>query len=169
MPLVEEVITAFARLQVDLHALSHQLHSSRVELLGLVPAVAALCADMARQHQIEMAFDHGDASIAVDGVAALSMYRIVQEALQNVIKHSGASRVSIRLKADFRGVSLTVADNGSGFEPCGKSGSRGIGLQSMHERARMLGGSFRIDSGPPPHGTVITVTIPSEENERTTF
>jgi signal transduction histidine kinase len=92
------------------------------------------------------------------------VYRIVQEALHNVVKHSGASQVAIRLKADRDVVSLTVADDGAGFDPCRESGSSGIGVQSMKERARMLGGTCRIESGPRPHGTKIIVTVPSELN-----
>lgn len=156
---MEEVIAAFAGLGKDLQGLSHQLHSPQFDVLGLVPSIAALCADVAEQHRVEIEFDHGERSPTLAGDAALSLYRIAQEALHNVVKHSGASAVTMRLDANPDGVSLTVADNGKGLDP--ESPSNGIGVLSMKERARMLGGTCDIQSGPRTNGTTITVTLPS--------
>ena len=80
--------------------------------------------------------------------AALSLYRIAQEALHNVVKHSGASIVTMRFDANPEVVSLTVADNGAGFDASRESTSNGIGVLSMKERARMLRGHVRNQSGP---------------------
>lgn len=164
--LLENVLGEVAQLGEDLQALSHQLHSSRFEVLGLVPSIAALCVDMAKQYQLEIDFDNGHAANPLDGEAALSVYRIVQEALHNVVKHSGASQVTIRLEADSDVVYLTVRDDGDGFDSSREYGSAGIGVQSMKERARMLGGTCKIESGPRPHGTRIVVTVPSKPNHR---
>lgn len=160
--LVEEVIGGVARIGEDLQALSRQLHSSRSELLGFVPSITALCADMAKRYQLEIEFDPGRVPCPLNGIAALSMYRIVQEALHNIVKHSGASRAAIRLEVDSDVVCLTVTDDGDGFDPSAESGSNGIGVDSMKERARMLGGTCQIESGPRPHGTRIAVVVPSE-------
>ena len=94
--LVGEVMESFISLCEDIQAFSHQLHPSRVETLGLIPSIAALCADIAKHHHIQADFDHDDLSIPISAEARLSLYRIVQEALHNIVKHSGAS-----LKPEF--------------------------------------------------------------------
>jgi len=91
---------------------------------------------------------------------ALAVFRIAQEALRNVIKHSGASTVEVRLQADAGVIGLTVLGNGKGLDSTRNRAFQGIGVQSMKERARMLGGSFEIHSRPITQGTRVAVTIP---------
>jgi two-component system sensor histidine kinase UhpB len=90
---------------------------------------------------------------------ALCLFRVVQEGLQNVNKHSRASRVEVRLADDPTEISLILSDNGVGFDLSQNYASQGIGILSMKERARMLDGTFEIRSA-PMKGTQITVKVP---------
>ena len=90
---------------------------------------------------------------------ALCLFRIVQEGLRNVRTHSRATKVDIRLEGNAEAISLTLSDNGVGFKLSDRVASHGIGLRSMRERARILGGTFKVQSW---HGqsTRIAVTVP---------
>jgi signal transduction histidine kinase len=94
--------------------------------------------------------------------AALYLYRIVQESLNNILKHARASRVSVVVERDLREVHLRVEDNGVGFALGNAGGLKGLGLKNIAERTRMLGGQLQINSA-PDQGTRIEVTIPTPE------
>lgn len=91
---------------------------------------------------------------------ALNLFRIVQEGLHNVSKHSRASKVEVQLTGDSDSIRLTIFDSGVGFHPAENHTSNGIGIQSMRERAKMVGGTFDIQSGLSVKGTTIAVTVP---------
>lgn len=143
----------------DLHTLSHRLHSSGLEVLGLVQNVGPFCREFAKEHGIQVDFECTDVPESTAPEITLCLYRIVQEGLRNVRKHSQASGVEVRLKGDSQSISLTLSDNGVGFELSDRYTSNGIGLQSMKERARMLSGTFEVRSR-PMQGTQIRVTVP---------
>jgi len=143
----------------DLHALSHRLHSSKLEILGLAVSVRSFCAEYAERHGIRVDFSHNHLPTSIPADIALALYRIVQEALRNVTKHSRALSVQVSLTANSIAISLTVTDNGVGFDPSSILLAEGIGLQSMKERARMFGGSLEVKSR-PMQGTQIAVTVP---------
>jgi len=143
----------------DLHTLSHRLHSSALEILGLAQNIGPFCADFAKEHGIQIDFESADIAQSVPPEVTLCLFRIVQEALRNVVKHSHASNVEVRLKGNSETVSLTLSDNGVGFDVSQKCASMGIGIQSMKERTRMLGGTFEVRSH-RMQGTQITVTVP---------
>lgn len=145
----------------DLHSLSHRLHSSKLEYLGLAPAVTSYCADIGRQYGIQIKVNQ-KVPKTISAETALCLFRIVQEGLRNVIKHSRATKVELVLEGDNRAISLTLSDNGVGFEVSNRLASRGIGLLSMRERALMLGGSFEVLSQ-PTQGTQIAVIVPFPE------
>ena len=140
------------------HGLSRQLHPSRLETLGLVAAIQGVCSDISAQHSVTVDFHHQDVPETVDPDVALSLYRIVQEALQNVVKHSGtnAARVSLVGSADV--LDLSIADHGVGFGT-DKASLAGIGLISMRERVGFAGGTITVDSAPGV-GTRIDITVP---------
>jgi PAS domain S-box-containing protein len=142
----------------DLHALSHSLHSSILEYMGLASAVDSYCTKMARQFQIQIEV-HQNIPKTLPPGAALCLFRIVQEALGNAIKHGRASRIDVLLDGGGQAVSLTVYDNGVGFDLSSKLSSGGIGMITMRERARMLGGTFDVLSQ-PGLGTLIAVRVP---------
>ena len=95
----------------------------------------------------------------------MNLYRIVQESLNNIFKHSRARRASITLERDVHEVQLRIEDDGRGFKT-GKSenGGKGLGLKNIAERVRMLGGKLKIDSQ-PGRGARVEVTIPISEDE----
>jgi len=94
---------------------------------------------------------------------ALCLFRIVQEALRNVSKHGRASRVEVRLQGCSESISLTLRDNGIGFDLSKEYASAGIGIQSMNERARVLAGTFEVESA-PMKGTRINVKVPLKKH-----
>ncbi|HXJ88423.1 MAG TPA: PAS domain-containing protein [Candidatus Binatia bacterium] len=158
--LAEESVRIVDDLTHDLHCLSHRLHSSKLEILGLVPSIRSLCADLSKQQAIQINFDHVDVPTEIPTDTALALFRIVQEGLHNVSKHSRASRVRVRITRTPEAISLTLSDNGRGFDVSRNYVSKGIGIQSMRERARLLGAIFEVQSRPSIEGTQITVIVP---------
>jgi signal transduction histidine kinase len=120
--------------------------------------LGSYCADIQRQYPIQIDLKQNVPKTIPAGTA-LCLFRVVQEALRNVIKHSGATNVDVVLGVDTQVISLTVSDNGVGFEVSNRLASNGIGLLNMRERARMLGGRFEVLSQ-PTQGTQIAVTVP---------
>jgi len=130
----------------DLHSLSHRLHSSTLETLGLVAGVKAFCKEFAEQQGVQVDFVHENVPLKVPSDAALCMFRITQEALRNVKRHSGAHRAEVRLEQADGRLHLSVSDGGRGFDSGKPAAERGIGIHSMEERLRPLGGKLEIHS-----------------------
>ena len=143
----------------DLHSVSHRLHSSTLETLGLTAGVRSFCAEFSSQHAIEVEFVHEGLPKSTNPDTALCLFRIVQAGLRNVRTHSRATKVDVRLQGSAEAISLTLSDNGVGFKLSDRVASHGIGLRSMRERARILGGTFTVQSW-PGQGTRIAVTVP---------
>lgn len=143
----------------DLHTLSHQLHSSTLESLGLVAGIRSFCTEFSEQQGIPVDFAHEDVPSSIPSDIALCLFRIVQEGLRNVKKHSGASRAQVRLKGDAKAIRLSLSDNGVGFNFATTSATVGLGIRSMQERLRMVGGVFEIRSR-PTHGAQIAASVP---------
>jgi PAS domain S-box-containing protein len=129
----------------DLHDLSHQLHSSTLESLGLVLGVSSFCREFAEQQGIQVDFAHGDAP-RVPRDVALCLFRIVQEGLRNVKRHSEATRAEVRLEAVDDSLHLSVSDTGKGFESKKSWAKAGLGIRSMEERLRLVGGNLEVQS-----------------------
>jgi PAS domain S-box-containing protein len=164
---LHRLFNQLSELGADLHSLSHRLHSSTLETLGLTAGVGSFCVEYAAQHAIEINFVHKDVSKSIHPDITLCLFRIVQEGLRNVSKHSRASKVDVLLKGSVDAISLTLSDNGVGFELSNSLASDGIGLRSMRERARMLGGKFEVISQ-PMQGTQIAVIVPITRARTTT-
>jgi signal transduction histidine kinase len=147
-----------AEIAGDVHTLSHQLHPSRLRVLGLVQAIQGVCHEVGLQNGIEVDFSHDRVPPGVPAATSLCLYRILQEGLHNVAKHSGARKASVRLSLEDGLLSLQIADQGIGFEPESSQGS-GLGLVSMQERVHHLGGRMVIRSV-PGGGTRIGVRVP---------
>ena len=133
-------------LSSDLHALSHQLHSSKLELLGLVAALRGLCEELSERYEIQVQFTEHGFPAKIPREIALCLFRVAQEALGNVVKHSGAKSASVTLSANANGVSLRISDEGTGFDTDLMNQVRGIGLRGMSERLRIVGGRLRVIS-----------------------
>ena len=144
----------------DVHRLSHRLHSSTLDYLGLAPALQKLLGEVSQRHDIAISFVHDALPSSMPSDVALCLFRVVEEALSNIARHSEARSARIRVKGDSSGVHLTVEDTGRGFDSASTQSKAGLGLVSMHERLRALRGTVRIDSV-PGRGTRIDVWIPN--------
>jgi PAS domain S-box-containing protein len=151
----------------DLHSLSHQLHSSTLKNLGLVAGVESFCEEFEEQQGIKVDFTHKNVPPAVPEDLALCLFRVAQEALRNVKRHSGANRAVVHLEWLDGKLQLMVSDRGRGFDSNKRAAERGIGVQSMEERLRALGGSFEVRSQ-PMKGTRIGAWLPLEVDGRRT-
>jgi signal transduction histidine kinase len=149
----------------DVQSLSHELHSSSLEYLGVVAGMKSWCKEFAQRQRIDVDFQ-GDVASIVAAEIGLTLFRVLQEALHNVIKHSGAKRAEVRLREDSGEIHLTVCDLGRGFDIDAGSPRKGLGLTSMQERVRLVNGTISIDSK-PMRGTSIHVRVPlGSESER---
>lgn len=146
-------------LGADLHTLSHRLHSAVLGSLGLVSSVNAYCKEFSSQQDIRTEFIHDDIPREIDPEVALCVFRIVQESLRNVKKHSGTSTAKVSMQAVEGTIHLRVSDQGVGFDPKKINKREGLGTRSMAERAHILGGHLEIRSK-PGKGTIIDVRVP---------
>jgi signal transduction histidine kinase len=135
---------------------SHQLHASTLDDLG--QAVLSFCHEISAHHDIDIRILSDAASSTLRGALALTLFRIIQEALQNVVRHSGARHVTLEIAARPDALVLRIADDGRGFDVAAQDGS-GMGLMSMRERLALFDGQLSIGSS-PSHGTRIEVSVP---------
>jgi signal transduction histidine kinase len=156
---LHELWNRASEIGTDLHSLSHRLHSSTLESLGLVLGVSSLCTEFAEQNEIQVDFTNENVGRSVPSDIALCLFRVAQEGLRNVKRHSGASRAEVRLEGSERAISLSISDKGVGFDSHTLRAGASLGIRSMQERLRLLGGHFEIRSQ-PGNGTMIHVSIP---------
>ncbi len=164
---LQELSSAAIDLGADLHTLSHRLHSATLENLGLTPAVSALCKEFTAQQGIKIESTIDPVPRSVDPDVALCVFRIAQEVLRNVKKHSGASSAQVRLQLAGDTIHLSICDQGQGFNPKESPRGEGLGLRSMEERARLLGGRLEIQSKPGA-GAKINVCLPLQTKSQIT-
>jgi len=143
----------------DIQALSHRLHSSRLEYLGIAAAASSFCRELSEKQRVEIDFHSQDLPRNLPQEVALCLFRVLQEALQNAVKHSGSRSFDVSLVGALKTIQLTVRDSGNGFDLEEAIKGRGIGLTSMKERVKLVHGELSIDSG-PQRGTLIHVTVP---------
>jgi PAS domain S-box-containing protein len=146
-------------MSADIRSLSHELHSSRLDYIGLVPAVDGLCKEIGEKYKIEVQFTEWDRSVDIPNDVALCLFRVTQEALGNVVKHSQAKNVRVELGFNLDGVSLRITDDGNGFDPNSTKPGVGLGLVGMSERLRLVGGRLLITSE-HLRGTEILAEVP---------
>ena len=147
------------KLGMDLHTVSHRLHSSTLAKLGLVPGVRALCREFAAHQGVEIDFSSEGVPPHVDPDVSLCLFRIVQEALQNLKKHSGAARGEVNLRKVDDRLCLTVSDEGEGFDTADIKHKAGLGFGSMQGRAHLIGGQLEVHSE-LGKGTTIEARVP---------
>lgn len=143
----------------DLYRLAHHLHPATLQHLGLAGAIRAFCRDMSAARKLKIDLQIGEVPEQVAEDIALCVYRIAQEALHNVVRHSGASSAIVTLTTRDDEIVLTVRDGGVGFDARDPDRSPSVGLASMQERARLLNGRFSLWSL-PGEGTRIEARIP---------
>jgi signal transduction histidine kinase len=149
------------------HELSVALHPSYLEHLGLAHALSRLCQELDQSRSLSVNVIQEGVPDRLPSDISLCLYRVAQEALQNVAKHSHARTVTVRLSANRGRLLLVVADDGRGFD-CHQEQTSGLGLTSMRERVRSVGGKIEIVSA-SMHGTNIEVEIPLNEPPALTF
>ena len=128
-----------SELSSDIHRLSHQLHSSKLQHVGLLAAARSLCDETGQQHRIRIEFVHRELPEEIAPDVELCLFRIVQEALNNIVKHSGAKQAHVELVGTASHIRLRIVDAGVGFDTSAKAARGGLGLASMRERLRLLG------------------------------
>ena len=143
----------------EVHRLAHQLHPAKLEQLGLAATVRGFCKELAAAHEMAISFESHDVPRSLPDDVALCLYRITQEALQNTIKHSGATGVKVELTANDHELHLAITDDGHGFDPEAIDARGSLGIVSMRERARMVRGRITVQSR-PGEGTRIEVRVP---------
>jgi PAS domain S-box-containing protein len=144
----------------DIQHMSHQLHPSKLHYLGLAATVRDLCREFSGLHRIVVDCVVQDLPQNLDENVSLNLFRTVQESLRNVVKHSHARQVKVELTCQSGVVQLRVSDDGVGFNPEDAKTNRGLGLVSMRERLRSVGGEFSIWSR-PSLGTQVQGTVPA--------
>jgi signal transduction histidine kinase len=156
---VHDLLNSASEIGADLHTFSHRLHSSTLEKLGLVPGVGALCKEFALQNRVEVDFQADEVPRSIHPDVSLCVFRIVQEGLRNLKKHSGAAKAQVQLRMAAHRIVVTIRDEGAGFDVGGLQNKEGIGMRSMEERAHFLGGRFKVHSE-PGKGTEVEASVP---------
>ena len=141
-----------------MHRISRQLHPTILDDLGLIQAIESECEAIELRENIEIMFSHEDVVDRIRDDTALCFYRIIQEGLKNIIRHSGATKCEIILNVVDDTLCLTIRDEGKGFDAIEVRKKLGLGLSSMRERAQLIHGYFSIESW-PDRGTVIRVNV----------
>jgi PAS domain S-box-containing protein len=143
----------------EVQSLSHRLHSSKLELLGVAAAMKSFCNELSAQQKVDISFAHSDVPQSLPPDISLCLFRVLQEALRNAVKYSGVRHVEANLQGVQGAILLTVRDSGVGFNVEEAMKDHGIGLISMRERVSLVRGAFSITSKPMA-GTEINVRIP---------
>jgi two-component system sensor histidine kinase UhpB len=156
---VDRILAHAGDVSTELHRLSHDLHPASLEQLGLSASIRRVCDELSRAHRITIRLEIAALPAGLTNDVALCVYRIVQEALHNVVKHSGAAIATVRLEVDHGEVVLNVVDDGKGLDPLVEHAIKGVGLISMRERARQVEGHLTLTSR-PGLGTQVQVRVP---------
>jgi PAS domain S-box-containing protein len=147
----------------DVQLISHELHS-KLEYLGIVEAAKNFCKEFGERQKVEIDFQSHDVPTALPTDLSLSLFRVLQEALRNATKHSGVKRFEVRLWGSTGEIQLTISDLGAGFDAETALKSTGLGLTSMQERLRLVGGELSINSQPKKGGTTIHARVPFDSS-----
>jgi PAS domain S-box-containing protein len=162
---LEQIGRLCNEIATDVQSLSHQLHSSILDYLGLATGLEGLCDELSKQYDLRIEFSARDAPKQLPKDISLCLFRVAQEALHNAVKYSGMSEFTVELIGSEGVIQLMIADKGAGFIPEGVRQHGGLGLVSMHERVHLVRGTFSVESA-PGEGAKILVTVPLGVGER---
>jgi signal transduction histidine kinase len=157
--LVKLICDQVADLSRGIQLVAQSLHSAKLDLLGLAPAAASLCRDLSTSHPVKIDFTAEGVPENMSRDTALCLFRVLQEALSNALRHAAAPVVTVTLRGTTTDVQLSVIDSGVGFDPDATSQSRGLGLISMRERLNLVAGDLQVQSRPGA-GTTVRVRVP---------
>ena len=156
MKQLSEQLTGISK---EIQALAHNLHSPKLEYLGLTTTVKSLCSELRNQYKVQIDFRGHEFRNGLAPDISLSLFRVAQEALHNSVKHSGTRQVEVELFEKEDDVHLIVRDKGHGFDLERATKGKGLGLVSMRERLKLVKGELSIDSH-PGRGTTVHATVP---------
>ncbi|MEO8324398.1 MAG: PAS domain S-box protein [Nitrospirota bacterium] len=157
--MLQELYGSVADLSDDIRRIAYQYHPSVLDDLGLGPALRSLCEDFEKWEGMSVTLELPDEARKFSQALGTGLYRVAQESLRNVSKHAQASNVHLDLREYGQGITLSIRDNGRGFD-VDERFSKGLGFVSMRERVRLLGGTLLVDSQ-PGQGTTVRVSIPA--------
>jgi two-component system sensor histidine kinase UhpB len=146
----------------SIRKMSHELHPGVLQHVGLAAALRSFCAKLGSKHGIELSLQLANNLGAIPFDVSLCLYRVVQEALHNAARHANARRVRVSLSRGANSLELSVTDDGQGFDLTEAHQGGGLGLISLEERIRLVGGTMKIDTR-PQWGTELRVRVPIEE------
>jgi PAS domain S-box-containing protein len=156
---MDEIGKRTSEISAGVQSLSHELHSSKLEYLGLVSAMKGFCKEFGGKHKVEIDFSSEGIPSDVPPEISLCLFRVMQEGLQNALKHSGVRFFAVKMHGLPTEIQLTVRDSGVGFDPELAKDTPGLGLVSMQERIRLVKGTISITSR-PQSGSEINVRVP---------
>jgi signal transduction histidine kinase len=156
---VRELCGRAVDLGKDIQALSHRLHSSKLEYMGITVAAAGLCKDLCKRQRVQIDFSHDGVPTDLPKEVALCLFRVLEEALTNAVKHASVSHFAVGLRGSADEIQLEVVDRGVGFDVDAVPGSQGLGLISMQERLNLVNGGIVIESRRGV-GTTIRARVP---------
>ena len=156
---LEHAKRRIAEIGRDVQSLSHQLHSSKLEYLGLVAAAKSFCKEVSEMNDVQIDFKEDGVPRTLPNEVSLSLFRILQQAVHNAVEHSGVKHMEVGLWEQSHELHLQVKDLGKGFDLLAEMQGVGLGLTSMRERARLVNGNISIESK-PRQGTTIHVRVP---------
>jgi len=159
---LEHIQQHCAEIAGDVQALSHELHSSKLDYLGIAAAIRGFCREFAAQHKVSVEFNDENVPTHLPKDISLCLFRVAQEGLHNAVKHSGTTQFAVTLSRTGNDVLLEVKDDGFGFDVEEAKRNRGIGLVSMQERLHLVHGAFFVEST-PGMGTRIVASVPIVE------
>jgi signal transduction histidine kinase len=156
---IAEIYKQVSELVSDIHAMSHQLHSSKLDSVGLEAAAAGFCRELSERQKALINFSSNGIPKKVPETISLCLFRVLQEGLQNALKHSGVKQFQVSLVGSTNEIQLTICDAGRGFDVDGLPKGTGLGLSSMKERLKLVGGELSLKTQ-LQRGTTIHARVP---------
>jgi PAS domain S-box-containing protein len=160
-----EVYKQISELSSDIHSMSHRLHSLKLDSLGLAAAAKSFCGELAQRQHVEVQFTSERVPRKLPEAISLCLFRVLQEALQNAVKHSGAKQFRVSLVGSMTEIQLTICDEGRGFDVKQVWTGSGLGLTSMKERLKLVGGELSFDTQ-LQRGTTVLARVPLRPSSR---
>ena len=161
---IRKISQGLVEIGEDIQALSHRLHSSKLEYLGIAVAAQSFCRELSERYKVHISFSHSEIPRNLPKEIALCLFRVLQEALQNAVKHSGVQDFKVELRGRTGEIQLSVIDAGNGFDSQDAVNRLGVGLISMRQRLQLVNGELSIVSE-LGHGTAIYARVPVGREE----
>ena len=163
---MDKLRTQVQNISTEIYALSHELHSSKLRHMDMVHAMRGFCMELSEQHNVDIKFDHKDIPGSVPPEISVCLFRVLQEALHNAVKHSKVRIFDVEARGTPEAIFLTIRDTGLGFDLEYAMKGDGLGLTSMQERLKLVNGELSISSK-PRRGTSVHARVPFDRTDAT--